>query len=301
MANRRMISPAWLVPSADLFHASNQMRRATGHGKLTGTIHDVTSWLMPDLHRSGTLIADREYAELIWKRADGLIAVSHKSKQDAVEVLGIAADKITVVYHGIADSYFEVTAAQISKMREIYRIQKPYVLFLSTIEPRKNLDRLITAYESMSNATRSEFDLLVGGPYGWNSEATMQRLVQSPKGVRYLGYVPEHHLPALFAGATLFVYPSLYEGFGLPVLQSMAAGTPVLLSFAGALPEIAADCAAYIDPYSADDLSNGLTRMLLSPSERVRFSEAGRLRAARFQWTACAHQTWEFFQNIIGM
>src|SRR5258708_2267348 len=187
MANRRMISPAWLVPPADLFHASNQMRRATGHGKLTGTIHDVTSWLMPDLHRSGTLIADREYAELIWKRADGLIAVSHKSKRDAVEVLGIAADKITVVYHGIADSYFEVTAAQISKMREIYRIQKPYVLFLSTIEPRKNLDRLITAYESMSNTTRSEFDLLVGGPYGWNSEATMQRLVQSPKGVRYVG------------------------------------------------------------------------------------------------------------------
>ncbi len=300
LMNRRIIPPAFLVPKVDVFHTSNLVRNPPGHCRVTATIHDLTSWLMPELHRNATLRADREYAKRMWSRSDGLIAVSETSRRDAAEVLGIDPGKITVVHNGVADAYFRVEPEALSEVRELYRIQRPFVLFVSTIEPRKNLDRLITAYEGLSDQIRHEFEFLIAGPQGWNNDATLHRIRSHTGGVRYLGYVPEHHLPALFAAATLFAYPSLYEGFGLPVLQAMAAGTPVLTSATGALPEVAGDCAAYADPFSVSDMTQALATLLLSPSQRQRMSERGRRRASTFTWSACARKTWDCFEQVAG-
>lgn len=298
LINHGLVPSRFVVPAVDVFHASNLMRRPPKRARLTATIHDLTSWLMPGLHRKSTLRADRLVAERVWSRSDGLIAVSETSKRAAVEVLRLAPDRITVIHNGVDKSYFRLSALAIEEFRRVYQIRGSYILFVSTVEPRKNLDALITAYEQLSAEVRHEFQLLVAGPLGWDYEATLHRMRNNDKGVRYLGYIPEHYLPAMFASATLFVYPSLYEGFGLPILQAMAAGTPVLASAAGALPEVAGDGAAWVDPHSTDDMREGLRSLLLSESRRAILSQRGRLRAGVFTWETCARQTWAFFRNV---
>ncbi len=299
LLNRGLLPARWLVRRCDLFHASNQVRRRPGHSKLTATIHDLTSWLSPEWHTSATIHADRESAEQVWKRADGLIAVSHRTKQDAVEILGIPAERVRVIYHGVSASYLEAGSAEAAEARQAFTLPPHYVLFVSTIEPRKNLDRLITAHQRLPATLRAEYPLVVVGPQGWKSADTMLRL-RGGGDVRYLGYVPEAWMPGLFAGAALFAYPSLYEGFGLPMIQAMATGTPVLAARAGALPEIGGEAAAFADARSSDEMTEVLRRLLESPDERRQRSAQGRARAAEFRWETCANETWQFFEAVAG-
>jgi len=273
------------IEGCDVYHASNMVRRVPTLPKLTATIHDLTCWLMPQHHTAANVQADRVFAERILKRADGLIAGSENTRQDAIRLLGIAADRIQTIYSGIAPEYFDAKPTS----RE-----RPYVLYVGTIEPRKNLATLLDAWKA---SPHSEYDLVIAGPEGWNSAALMERIRAE---TTYLGYVPEPDLPGLVAGATLFVYPSLYEGSGFPVVQAMAAGTPVLTSNTSCLSEITAGAAALVDPNSLEEISAALTRLLESPTERTRLAEAGRTRAQAFQWTRCAQQSLEFFRGIAG-
>src|SRR5581483_1273182 len=185
--------------------------------KITATVHDLTCWLMPELHTPANVRADRFFAENTLKRADGLIAVSENTRQDAIRILGIAPEKIRTIYSGIPDDYFNA----VPMVRA-----KPYILFVGTIEPRKNVDVLLDAWKAARY--RGDYELLIAGPAGWAAEKTMARLVAGEPGVTYLGYVSEREMPSLTAGAAAFVYPSLYEGFGFPVAQAMAAGVPVI-------------------------------------------------------------------------
>jgi glycosyltransferase involved in cell wall biosynthesis len=167
-------------------------------------------------------------------------------------------------------------------------------LYVGTIEPRKNLDTLLDAWAQVKS---SEFDLLIAGPLGWNSDPTLARI---KKDATYLGYVPEDNLPGLLSGATAFVYPSLYEGFGFPVAQAMAAGAPVLTSNNSCLPEIAGDAALLVDPRSAGEIASSLTRMLESESLRTDLVARGRKRADLFRWEKCATQSLQFFRSVCG-
>ena len=179
----------------------------------------MTCRLMPELHTPDNIRADESLVKNVISRADGLIAISENSRQDAVRLLRLNPDRIQVIYPGVADVYFDARAIP---------AERPYVLYVGAIEPRKNVDALLDAWENSN--LRRDFDLVIAGASGWASEKTMARLSSRPAGVRYLGYVPEDELPGLTAGATAFVYPSLYEGFGLPVAQAMAAGVPVITS-----------------------------------------------------------------------
>src|SRR5262249_9022042 len=149
--------------------------------------------------------AERTFAELA-KRADALIAVSEATKRDAVQLLGLPEGRIAVIYSGVPHSYFQVEPQMIDAVRRKYSLGRPYVLFVGTIEPRKNVDLLLDAFESLAPSIREHYHLVLAGPAGWASGRTLRRL----QHVRYLGYVPEELLPALTAGATAFVYPSLY-------------------------------------------------------------------------------------------
>ena len=159
---------------------------------------------------------------------------------------------------------------------------------------------MLNAYRGLSPSTRDEFDLVLAGPPGWAESETMARLRSPAPGVRYLGYVAEGDLPGLFAGATAFVYPSLYEGFGFPVAQAMAAGTPVITSCVSALPEIAGGAALLIDPRSEAALRDAMEEMLTSPSRRERSIELGRANARRFSWQECARKSLRFFEEVVG-
>jgi glycosyltransferase involved in cell wall biosynthesis len=279
----------WAVRGADLFHASNQVRNPPRKTRLTATLHDLTCWLMPELHTAGNVRADHAFAEHVLKRATGLIAVSENTRADAIRLLGIPPERIQVIYSGIPDAFFDAqpTAAP-----------KPYVLYLGAIEPRKNVDTLLDAWTSF--ALHDEFDLVIAGAPGWSAARILARLESGIRGVRYLGYVPESELPGLTAGATAFVYPSLYEGFGFPVAQAMAAGVPVVTSNTSCLPEITGDAALLVDPRSPAEISAALEKLLTSPTLRTTLAEAGRVRAERYRWDRCAADSLEFFRQYVS-
>jgi alpha-1,3-rhamnosyl/mannosyltransferase len=227
-----------VLRGTQIFHAGNLVRRAPGRTRLTATIHDLTSWIMPEVHTRSIAQADQAFAERILKPADGLVAVSENTRQDAIRMLGIRPERIRTIYSGVASEFFDAPPAARAK---------PYVLFVGTVEPRKNLDTLLDAWRSLKSDAREHFDLVIAGPEGWHSSATMARIRRE---ATYLGYVPEAEMPGLVAGASLLVYPSLYEGFGFPVVQAMAANVAVLSSRTSCLPEVAGDAAVFVDPRS---------------------------------------------------
>ena len=243
---------------------------------------------MPEVHTESTLRADRTFEERILKRADGLIAVSENTRQDAIRLIGIKPERIRTIHSGVPEQYFDAKPSARAK---------PYVLFVGTVEPRKNLDTLLDAWRSVRPDLREHFDLVIAGPQGWNSASTMARVRQE---ATYLGYVPEAEMPGLVAGASLFVYPSLYEGFGFPLVQAMAANVAVLVSRTSCLPEIAGDAAAFVDPLSLSDMTAQLTRLLESSEERSKLAQLGRARAERYRWERCARESLAFFREIAG-
>jgi glycosyltransferase involved in cell wall biosynthesis len=214
--------------------------------------------------------------------------VSENTRQDAIRLLSIAPDRIQTIYSGIAEEYF--TAQPITRAR-------PYALYVGTIEPRKNLRVLLDSWALLKPSLRADFDLVIAGPRGWSSEETLARIQRE---ATYLGYVPERDLPGLFAGATAFVYPSLYEGFGFPVAQAMAAGAPVITSNNSCLPEIVGDAALLIDPKSPAEIESALTRLLESEALRADLAARGRKRAELFRWEKCATQSLKFFRGVCG-
>jgi alpha-1,3-rhamnosyl/mannosyltransferase len=285
----------WLAGDGQVFHASVLVRRPPRKMRLTATIHDLTCWLMPQYHPQANLAAERSFAEVL-KRADALIAVSDATKRDAVAVLGLPPEKIAVIYSGVPHAYFEVEPALVDAVRRKYSLGRPYVLFVGTIEPRKNVDLLLDAFESLSSSIREHYELVLAGPPGWASSTTMRRL----QHVRYLGYVPEEAMPGLTAGASAFVYPSLYEGFGFPVVQAMAAGVPVITSNGSALAEVAGGAALLVDPRSQSELHHAMSRMLTSEGLRMALGAAGKAKAERFHWERCAERSVKFFERVCG-
>ena len=283
----------WSARGADIFHASTLRRRPPRKSRVTATIHDMTCWLLPELHPAANLRAEHNFAELL-RRADAAIAVSQSTKEDSVRTLGLRPEKITVIPSGIAPSFFEVTPEEVERVRRQYGLTRPFVLCIGTIEPRKNLDTLLDAYDSLPPSLRAEFELVIAGPLGWAQPATKARLAHT----RYLGYLPETDVAPLTAAATVFAFPSLYEGFGFPVAQALAAGTPVVTSNVSSLPEIAGDAALLVDPRSTAEVRDALSRLLLSADLRAELARRGRCRAQQFRWEECAKKSLQFFEAL---
>jgi len=292
-------SIGWFLHGADVFHASNLIRDVPSGAAITATVHDLTCWLLPELHTEGNILADRLFAERIVPRAHRFVAVSECTRRDAICLWGLEARRVEVIYPGIDEAYFRVSAAEGRQVAQAYGIDKPYVLFVGSIEPRKNVDRLVQAYESLPASLQQEYSLVLAGPVGWKAQQTLERLRAARAEVRYLGYVPERDLPALTAGATVFVYPSLYEGFGFPVAQAMACGVPVITSDRSSLPEITGGTAMLVNPESTRELAQALEALLVSARLRQRLAAAGRSRARMFSWERCAEQSWRFFERAV--
>jgi glycosyltransferase involved in cell wall biosynthesis len=288
-----------MAPADGIFHAT-KLLYPPRQLRLTATLHDMTCWLLPEFHQTANVAAEQRFADCIWKRAAGLIAVSESTLRDAVRILDLNPETIHVIYPGVAEPFFKANAETHGSARRKYGLRRPYALYVGTVEPRKNLDRLLDAWQTLPAEMREQFDLVVAGPEGWQSAGTMARLRTPAPGVRYLAYVPEPDLPAITAGATIFVYPSLYEGFGFPVAQAMAAGVPVITSNLSSLPEVTGGAAALIDPHSPAELRAALERLLTSPATQAQLSAAGRIQAQRFRWDACARQSLRFFEQILG-
>ena len=282
----------------NIFHATNLVRHPPRRPRLTSTLHDMTGWLMPELHSAATRRADVSAADL-FRRAHRLIAVSESTKRDAVRILGIPPERITVIYSGIPKAFFEAPLPAIENVRVRYNLKRPFILALGTIEPRKNIKTLLAAFEALPPSLREHFELILAGPMGWEDRDTSAR-VRHAAIARYLGYIPEADLAPLTAAATIFAYPSLYEGFGFPLAQAMAAGVASVTSNVSSLPEIAGDAAVLIDPRSVSELRDALERLLLSPHLRAELIAKGRARACRFSWERAAAESLRFFEDAAG-
>lgn len=276
---------------ADIFHVSNLVRQAPRRARVTATLHDLTCRLLPECHSRANIEADDAFAAEVLTRAAAVVAISEHTRRDAIRILRLRPELVHTIHPGVSGAYFQEPAAETDS--------RPYVLFTGAVEPRKNLDRLLDAWLALPRDYRRAFELRVAGPRGWQAEATEARL-RATEGVRRLGYVPEAELPALFRGAALFVYPSLYEGFGLPVAQAMASGVAVLTSNVSSLPEVAGGGAEYVNPRSAMDLAAALRRLLDDPARRAALGQAGRARAERFRWARCAAASWRLFESLAG-
>jgi alpha-1,3-rhamnosyl/mannosyltransferase len=289
----------FIAHGADFFHASNQVRRPPKGPALTATLHDLTCWTMPEFHTAANVRADQNFAEAILKKARGVIAVSESTRQDAIKHLRLPEDRVVTIHSGVSDAFFEVTAEESKSAAARLGLTKPYVLVVGTIEPRKNVDRLLDAWKSYPSSLKQEFDLVLAGPAGWSAAQTIARLERAGAGVKWLGYVNEADLPGLTAGATVAAYVSMYEGFGFPVAQALAAGVPVMTSNVSSLPEVGGDGAEYIDPRSTAEIGACLRGLLESPSRRAKLALAAKSRGGLFRWERCASESLEFFKGLM--
>ena len=196
----------------------------------------------------------------------------------------------------VSSAFFHVPPDAVAEVRARYQLKRPFILSVGTIEPRKNLRGLVDAYRALPVSLQDEFELVLAGPMGWADDETARRV----QTVRHLGYVAERDLAPLTAAATVFAYPSLYEGFGFPVAQAMAAGVPVATSNVSALPEITGDTAVLVDPRSQQEIRDALERLLFHPNIRASMAERGRERAEQFRWENCAAKSWQFFREVLG-
>lgn len=254
---------------------------------------DLVAWrreLAPQ-RRAGAI--ERATLPLAVRRAAALDCISRSTERDLVARYPRAAPKATTIALA-ADERFAAEGPRADLDG------RPYVLGVGTLEPRKNLPRLVEAFASLSAEVRGDRVLALAGPLGWETDATIAAARRHADVVRPLGYVADAELPGLYRGADLFAYPSLYEGFGLPVLEAMRCGAPVLTSSVSSLPEVAGDAAVYVDPTDVASIAAGLERALSDAGLRERLAAAGVERARSFSWSRCAGETLDLLERIAG-
>ena len=283
----RTIGPCAVVhyPSFDMHQQS--------HGARVATIHDLMPLDYPDQYLAAYVALFRRTVSRIARDADALIAVSQYTKDSIVERLGVAPDRIVVVHHGVDDRFRPAPAAQVSAIRRKLGLRGPYILFVGTAEPRKNLLHLVDAFALLCRRRPGDLELVLAGKAAWGSASLQARITALGLGARIHlpGHIAGSDLPALYSGAAVFVLPSLAEGFGMPILEAMACGVPVVASNTTALPEVYGDAALGFDPTSSEAIALALERVLDDPTLRAGLVMRGLKRAACFTWEKAARKT----------
>jgi glycosyltransferase involved in cell wall biosynthesis len=287
-------------PPGDIFHATNHIfpyRLRTARTVLT--IHDLTLLLFPEWHPAARLALMAPALEPSARRADRIVAPSQATRNDILKLLPVEPERVLVIPEGIDATFTPGAGHEVAaRLAPLGLRAGEYLLFLGTIEPRKNLVRLLQAVELVGPEIGP---LVLAGGRGWNNapiRAALARLGRAGR-VRDLGYVPDDLRPTLLAGARAFVYPSLYEGFGLPPLEAMACGTPVLTSNVSALPEVMGDAALFVDPEDVSELATALVRMWHDDTLRADLRARGLARARQFSWDRTARLTIDVYRSVL--
>ena len=267
------------------------------------TFHDLSIFTWAHCHPPERVKYMRKEITKTLKTADMLITPTEYTRQEVAAYFGWPLDKIRATHEACSNDFRPRNEAALSTVLTKHGLtMQGYSLYVGTIEPRKNLDVLLDAYALLPLAVRQQWPLILIGYRGWRSEDLHARIeaAVSEGWARYLGFVEADELPLLYAGARVFVFPSLYEGFGLPVLEAMASGIPVICSNASTLPEVAGEAAAMCDPKDVDTLSELINRALQDDNWRERAVKKGLLQAAKFSWQRCATETAAVYKEVLA-
>ena len=267
------------------------------------TIHDISFLTYPQFHPKERVVVLKKEVESALKRATKIITDSNFIREEIIDYFGLEEDRVKVAMLASDDSFYPRKEAEIADMLAEYDLgYQAYALYTGTIEPRKNLANLIDAYGRLPENLRHRYPLVMAGYKGWNNQAIMERIqaAEAEGWLKYLGYVPNEHLPLLYSGARLFTFPSIYEGFGLPVLEAMASGVPVMTSDRASLPEVGGDAVAYVDPEDLGSIAKALETGLADQSWREDAIKKGLVQAGSFSWDKCAADTAHIYREAIA-
>jgi len=298
----------WRLPArcypfdgVDIVHWPNYLLLPGVNGKQVITICDLTFLMFPDQHpwfraKGLAWAVKRSVAE-----ANAVMVISECTKRDVVKHLGVPESKIHVTYCGTSSRFQPISSEQRCPVLKKYQLPTDgYLLYVGNIEPRKNLVRLVEAYALLKKQTTCQFPLILAGGAGWKNDGVHKRIedMALADAIRLIGYVPDEDLPAVMSGATLFLYPSLYEGFGLPPLEAMACGTPVVASNTSSLPEVVGDAALTVDPYDVEGLTKAMEQLLTDQELQNEMRTRGLARAKLFSWERTARETLKVYEEV---
>lgn len=286
----------------DVAHFTNGMVPVGTPVSTVVTIHDMSLRLYPQCHPVRRLLLNRPLMHVAIRRASAIVTVSHSTRRDLLRLHRLAPDRVSVVHEAASPAFRPISdRARLASIRAKYRLPDRFILYVGTIEPRKNLARLVDAF-ARARTAGIPHELVCVGPYGWSSRDLVGRIEQLglSRHVHFTGYVPFEDLPVIYNLGELFVFPSLYEGFGLPVVEAMASGTPVLTANTSSLVEIAGDGAETVDPMNTDALAEAIYGLLTDEPRRRDLAERGWQRSRAFSWSQTAKDMLAVYQRAAG-
>jgi glycosyltransferase involved in cell wall biosynthesis len=291
-----VINVETLIGKIDVFHSSDWIQPPSFAKKVT-TIHDMVVYKYPELSHPLIVATHKKRLVHVKNECDAVITDSEASKEDLINILKFDERKIEVISPGISGQFIPATNEEKTILQRKYSLNNDYVLAVGTIEPRKNLKSVISAYEkftrhSLISSRKKGMDLVIAGNSGWESD------LKNNEHIRFLGFVPDIDMRALYSAADLFVYPSFYEGFGFPVLEAMACGCPVITSDRGSLKEVAKDAALLVDPYSTDDLSHKMVQLIIDLKLKSEMIKKGLINVEKYTWEKTAKKTLSVYKKI---
>lgn len=283
----------------DLLHAPGFVAPLAAPCPLVVTVYDLSFLRYPAYFRLPNRLYLRLFTGLSCRRARRVIAISHSTKRDVIERFGLAASQVAVVYPGSEPRFRPLPQAQVQAFRAAHQLPDEFVLYLGTLEPRKNVAALVRAF---ARARRPGLKLVMAGGQGWKTDEMHRALRETGlEGEVILpGYVPDEDKPLWYNAARLFVYPSEYEGFGLPVLEALGCGVPVITANASSLPEVAGEAACLVPPGDVEALAEAMNALLGNAAQRDELAGRGPQQAARFSWPAAAQRTAEVYRQAVG-
>jgi alpha-1,3-rhamnosyl/mannosyltransferase len=298
--DRRFERHANSVPNA-VYHETNYILKPYA-GPCVTTVHDLSHIRYPEYHPPNIIDWLGNNLEDSLRRADHVITVSDVVRDEVLEFYDIPSEKVHTVYEGVDAQYRTRSSAETSNLLSEWGLKhKEYVLLVATLEPRKGIDVLLDAWGLLPLELRKAYPLVLTGSGGWRNSALVNRIERFMEEgtVRHLGWVSSDTLPLLFSGATIFTYPSVYEGFGLPVLDAMSSGVPVICRSGTSMAEFAEGACLLCDTGEAEELARKMEALLQSGEERNTWTEKGLRQAAKFSWARCASETAEIYRMAV--
>jgi alpha-1,3-rhamnosyl/mannosyltransferase len=286
----------------DLYHEPNLVPFATALPTVV-TVHDLSVILYPHWHPADRVKRYEQAFSRGIAAAAHILVDSEAVRQETIRHLGLAPSRVTTVLMGVGSQFRLQSPAEIATVRERLALPPRYLLYVGTVEPRKNLTTLLRAFCDLPAELRSQCPLILGGAWGWKSEPERELFESEARhrGVRYLGYVADEDLPALYAGALALMYPSHYEGFGLPPVEAMACGSVAIASTADAVREVVGSHAIQIEPGDLEGWRQAMRSAIADPDYLAPYRRGGVAYAARFSWEQAATTTLDVYRRVLGL